>query len=112
MDKRNETAACSYSLNSTSNTENVGLFLCGNIIDRVKKNVQLPDRVIEVVTYTVDIHSRRYFVDDYDPESYLSKGEFVSLPVYVKPYRKKNGDITFMLKIQKNVTVSNQGEHF
>ena len=95
-------------------TDETGLFLVGKVADRVKKIVTAQGIEVEVVTYTVmsdAIH--RYYVDDFDPEKYYSVGENVSLPVYVKAYKKKNGEPSYMLKMmKKEVVITSRGQHF
>ena len=91
-----------------------GLFLIGEVSDRVKKNITTHGVDVEVVTYTISCNDRqRYYVDDFDPEKYFSVGEKVSIPVYVKAYKKKNGDASYMFKLQKkDIFVSSRGERF
>ena len=91
-----------------------GLFLIGEVSDRVKKNITSHGVDVEVVTYTISCNDRqRYYVDDFDPEKYFSVGEKVSIPVYVKAYKKKNGEASYMLKLQKkDIFVASRGERF
>ena len=61
------------SCDSVSGRED-GLFLVGEIADRVKKMVTAQGMEVEVVTYTVVCDAmRRYFVDDFDPDRYFSR---------------------------------------
>ena len=72
----------------TNAEEDWGLFLVGEVSDRVKKNITTHGVDVEVVTYTISCNDRqRYYVDDFDPEKYFSVGENVSIPVYVKAAR-------------------------
>ena len=98
----------------TSSGEEQGLFLMGEVSDRVKKNITAQGMDVEVVTYTISCNDRqRYYVDDFDPEKYFLVGENVFIPVYVKPYKKKNGEASYMLKIQKkDVFAASRGERF
>ena len=89
-----------------------GLVLSGHVIDRIKKEVKVSDKSLEVVTYTLEADRRRFFVDDFAPESYFQIGSFVSLPVYLKPYNKKNGDASYMLKVQKENVDPSHGQRF
>ena len=97
--------------NQNSSSRPSGLFLSGTVIDRTRRHVPKDNPTTEIVTYTLtDINDRKYFVDDYSPSSYHDLGEFVSFPVYVKPYLKKNNDVSYNLCIQKKL--STRGEHF
>ena len=88
-----------------------GLYLSGTVVDRTRRFVPKDNPVTEIVTYILsDNGDRKYYVDDYAPSSYLDLGVFVSVPVYVKPYMKKNKDISYNLCIQKKTAL--QGEHF
>ena len=96
---------------STTIPKQYGLFLCGTVVDRTRRFVPKDNPVTEIVTYTLsDNEDRKYYVDDYAPSSYHDLGVYVSVPVYVKPYTKKNKDISYNLCIQKKTTL--QGEHF
>ena len=94
--------------------EEQGLFLIGEVCDRVKKNITAQGMDVEVVTYTISCNDRqRYYVDDFDSEKYFSVGEKVFIPVYVKAYKKKNGEASYMLKLQKkDIFVASRGERF
>ena len=88
-----------------------GLFLNGTIVDRTRRHVPKDNPTTEIVTYTVtDENNRKYYVDDYAPESYYDLGVYISVPVYVKPYTKKNKDVSYSLCIQKKTSA--KGEHF
>ena len=90
-----------------------GLFLNGTVIDRTRRLVPKDNPTTEIVTYTVsDENNRKYYVDDYAPESYYDLGAYISVPVYVKPYTKKNKDVSYNLCIQKEREASAKGEHF
>ena len=97
-----------------SSTDEQGLFLIGEVSDRVKKNITTQGMDVEVVTYTISCNERqRYYVDDFNPEKYFSVAEQVFIPVYVKAYRKKNGEPSYMLKLQKkDIFITSRGERF
>ncbi len=102
MNKRNKTA---------NDNESSGLSVSGIIIDRTRRMVPRDNPTTEIVTYTIqDSLNRKYYVDDYAPESYHNLDENVCVPVYVKTYLRKNGDPSFTLNIQK--TEISRGEHF
>ena len=88
-----------------------GLYLNGTVVDRTRRYVPKDNPATEIVTYTLsDNADRKYYVDDYAPSEYHELGAFISVPVYVKPYIKKNNDLSYNLCIQKSPTVN--GEHF
>lgn len=88
-----------------------GLFLSGTIIDRTRRRVPKDNPTTEIVTYTISAENeKKYFVDDFAPDHYYNIGAYVSFPVYVKPYQKKNNDISYNLCVQKQS--SSRGEHF
>lgn len=65
----------------------------------------------EIVTYTIqDNSSRKFYVDDYAPDDYQEINSSVCLPVYVKTYRRKNGEPSYTLNVQKPEVT--RGEHF
>lgn len=87
------------------------LYVGGNVIDRTRRYVPKDNPATEIVTYTIqDNNDRKFYVDDYAPDSYYDIGEQVCLPVYVKPYQKHNKELAYILCIQKKP--SSRGEHF
>ena len=94
-----------------SNIRTNGLSISGTVIERTRRHVPKDNPTTEIVTYTLsDVNDRKYYVDDYVPSSYHEIGDSVSLPVYVKPYIKKNSEPAYNLCIQKKP--SSRGEHF
>lgn len=88
-----------------------GLYLSGTIVDRTRRYVPKDNPVTEIVTYTLsDSRNRKYYVDDYAPSGYHELGTTITVPVYVKPYTKKNHDLSYNLCIQKMPAMN--GEHF
>ena len=64
------------------------------------------------MTYTIqDANGRRYYVDEYSPEEYYVLSEYAEIPVYVKTFKKRTGDIgySFCVQTQDDPT---RGEHF
>ena len=88
-----------------------GLSLSGTVIDRTRRMVPRDNPTTEIVTYTVqDDRSRKFFVDDYAPDTYHDVDSKVCLPVYIKSYSRKNGEPSYTLNVQKlEIT---RGEHF
>ena len=97
-----------------TDNEPEGLFLVGKVADRVRKTVSAQGAEVEVVTYTIlcgGVH--RFYVDDFNPDKHFAVGENISIPVYIKAYRKKNGEPSYMLKLQKSdVFIASRGERF
>ena len=90
-----------------------GLLLCGSISQRSKRIVPVNNSTIEVVTYlVVDNSGKFYYVDDYSPEQYYEVGQSIQVAVYVKPYRKKNGESSYSLNFLKPYRPSTKGEVF
>ena len=57
-------------------------------------------------------NDKRYYIDDYAPDSYHEVGDYAVLPVFVKPFRKKNGDPSYSLSVQKAYKHQSKGESF
>jgi hypothetical protein len=88
-----------------------GLYLFGKIIDRTRRRVPKDNLTTEIVTYLVQSNGdRKFYVDDYAPESYFDIGTQVSLNVYIKTYKRRNGEPSYTLNIQQNDF--SRGEHF
>jgi len=90
-----------------------GMYVGGVVQERQRRYIDREngDRV-EIVTYTiVDDNDKRYFLEDYSPTSYREKGNLVLEPVYVKPYKKKNGDLSYTICIKKDFE-GGRGESF
>lgn len=90
-----------------------GLYLFGQVIDRTRRTIQTKNNSsAEIVTYTIrDICDRRYYVDEYSPVSYHEVNSYIEIPVYVKVFQKRNGDISYSFCVQQKLTPS-RGEHF
>ena len=89
-----------------------GLILMGTVIDRTRRMVPKDNPTTLIVTYTIDDGmGRKYFVDDYAPKGYFDVGMYISVPVYVKAYTKRNKEAAYTINIQKEI-VSERGERF
>ena len=98
-------------LSASTNPIQYGLCLSGTVVDRTRRFVPRDNPVTEIVTYTLsDNENCKYYVDDYAPSEYHELGTTISVPVYVKPYTKRNKEISYNLCVQKKATL--QGEHF
>ena len=53
-----------------------------------------------------------YYIDDYAPDSYHEVGDYAVIPVFIKPFRKKNGDPSYSLSVQKAYRHHSKGESF
>ena len=93
-----------------STPKSCGLTLSGTVVDRTRRHVPKDNPTTEIVTYTLGNDERKFFVDDFAPSEYHELGTFVSFPVYIKPYIKKNNEASYNLCIQKKP--SSRGEHF
>ena len=70
------------------------------------------DTNTQIVTYIImDSASRRYYVDVYAPVEYHEIGDNIIIPVYVKTFRKNNGEIGYSFAVQQQFG-STRGEHF
>jgi len=63
-----------------------GLLLKGSVTGRSRRNVG--DKEIELVTYKICAGNNIYFVKDWAPKNYLSVGQSVELPIYIKSFQK------------------------
>lgn len=67
---------------------------------------------ITIVTYLIQTRQdRKYFVDDYNPDTFYDVMSEVTVPVYVKTYKRKNGDPAYNLQILREDEFV-RGEHF
>ena len=89
-----------------------GLYLFGQIIDRTRRTIPTRDNsTAEIVTYTIqDSAGRRYHVDEYAPNDYYDLGAYAEIPVYVKTFKKRSGDIGYSFCVQTET--GSRGEHF
>ena len=99
----------------SSNAEEVlsGLYLFGKVIDRTRRTIKTKNNSsAEIVTYTIqDNDGRRYYVDEYSPDTYYERNEEVEVPVYVKTFKKRSDDIGYSFCVQQDIG-SSRGEHF
>ena len=52
--------------------------------------------------YTLtDSNDHNFYVEDYAPSSYRNIGDQTVVPVYIKPYRKSNGQFSYTICIKK-----------
>ena len=90
-----------------------GLYIGGIIQERRRRYINRDnDERIEIVTYTVsDENDKQYYVEDYAPSSDREIGTQILEPVYVKPYKKKSGDLSYTICIKKDFH-GGRGESF
>ena len=88
-----------------------GLYVLGQVADRTKRTIPTRDNgTAEIVTYTVrDVNGRNYYVDEYDPEVYNELGSIVEIPVYVKTFKKRNGEVGYSFSVQQQQGSSSRG---
>ena len=90
-----------------------GLYIAGTVQERTRRMVPAENPATEIVTYVItDENQKRYYIDDYAPDSYFEISEYVEAPVYIRPYRKKNGDLSYSISIQKTYHRQSKGESF
>ena len=90
-----------------------GLIIAGTVQERSRRMIGASEPKTEIVTYVItDDSEKRYYVDEFSPASYHEIGDFVEVPVYIKPFRKKNGDLSYSLNIQKAYQYQSKGESF
>lgn len=88
-----------------------GLYLFGKVIDRTRRHVPKDNPATEIVTYLIQSNrDSKFYVDNYAPKSYYDIGADVSLSVFIKTYKRKNGEPSYTLNIQQNNF--SRGEHF
>lgn len=96
-----------------NNTKTTGLYIAGTVQDRVRRMVPIDNPKTEIVTYTISDESEKcYYVDEYSPTGYHEIGDYVEIPVYVKPYRKRNGDLSYSFSVLKAYQHQSKGESF
>lgn len=90
-----------------------GLYVGGIIQERRRRYITKDNNEkIEIVTYTIsDDSDKKYYVEDYAPSGYRDIGSQLLESVYVKPYKKKTGDLSYTICIKKNFD-SGRGEAF
>jgi hypothetical protein len=90
-----------------------GLYVGGTVQERRRRYINRDNNErIEVVTYTIsDEGSKSYYVEDYAPSSYREIGSQLLEAVYVKPYKKKSGDLSYTICIKKDFR-GGRGESF
>lgn len=90
-----------------------GLYVGGIIQERRRRYINRENNErIEIVTYTIsDDTDKKYYVEDYAPSSYREIGTQLLEPVYIKPYKKKAGDLSYTICIKKNFD-GGRGEMF
>lgn len=69
-----------------NNNEVEGLVVKGSVAGRSKRIVG--EKKIELVTYKIFAGCKIYFVKDWAPHEYLTVGDFVELPLRIKPFQK------------------------
>lgn len=85
-------------------TNNTGIYFRGIVSERRRRKVPKDNPTTEVVTYTFydEENHTTYFVDDYAPDDYLEKGEYVEIPVRIKAYvNKGTGRPAYSMTIRK-----------
>jgi len=71
-----------------------GLYLNGFVKSRTRRLITKNDTQIEIISYLVaDNYGNTYILEDFRPSSYFEVNTRIEVPVYVKPYQRRNGVI-------------------
>ena len=94
-----------------------GIYFCGVVSQRRKRMVPKDNPTATVVTYefTDEATNVTYYVDDYEPDTFLEQGQYVEVPVRVKAYvNKSTNRPAFSMTIKKAYSKDNNdlGEVF
>jgi len=91
-----------------------GLIVRGKILKRTRRHIETKNgEQIVVVTYVIEgDEKRKFFIEDYSPSAYYDVDTIASIPVYVKPYTKKSGGLSYTLNVQKEFEYAAAGEEF
>ena len=90
-----------------------GLYVGGTIQERHRRFInRQDDNRVEIVTYTISsVGDKLYYVEEYAPSSYREIGSQLLEAVYIKPYQKKSGDLSYTICIKKDFH-GGRGESF
>ena len=82
----------------------VGLYAGGVVKERTRRYVPQDNPTTEIVTYTLldDDSNHQLFIDDFKPNKYYDVGSYMLVPVYIKPYQKRNGSLSYTICIRKD----------
>lgn len=92
-----------------------GLIVAGEVMNRYKRSVTPKDKpTATVVTYEfIDGSGQTIYVDDYEPEEFLNVGDYVMLPVRIRPYVNRNTEkLSYSISVRKKFTKKQKGEAF
>ena len=102
--------------NSSKPDESIpcGLILRGTVVKRTRRYAEMKNGdQVEIVTYIVsDDEKKKYIVEDFAPDCYYDTGLLASIPVYIKPFQKKSGSLSYTLNVQKDFSYVSVGEDF
>ena len=70
--------------------------------------------VFRALRFKISVHicDRRYYVDEYSPASYFDLNKYVEIPVYVKVFQKRNGDLAYSFCVQQKLAPVLKGAGF
>ena len=89
-----------------------GMFICGIVRDRRKRDIEKGEKKMQIVTYEVaDDSGHVYYIEAFDPKDYYNRDAYVQIPVYIKAYKKKNGEPAYTINV-KSESKNLQGESF
>lgn len=113
--RNNQPILCSTEPANTVKTGNrpvySGLYLFGTVKDRTRRFVPKDKPTTEIVTYLIESNAgSKFYVDDYAPNSYHDINSEVGLNIYIKTYKRNNGEPSYTLNVQQRDL--SMGEHF
>ena len=100
--------------NSSEDVLPNGLIVHGSILKRTRRHIETRSgELVEIVSYVIGgDDKRKIIVEDYSPKEYYTVNSLVAIPVYVKPFTKKSGSLSYTLNVQKEFNYSTAGEEF
>ncbi|GHU69324.1 hypothetical protein FACS1894184_13170 [Clostridia bacterium] len=88
-----------------------GLYLNGFVKSRTRRTITKNDTDIEIISYLVaDNNGNTYVLEDFSPPSYYEVNSRIEVPVYIKPYQRRNGVISFTVNVRRDSLI--RGESF
>lgn len=87
-----------------------GIFVEGQVIARTRQKFKQGEKDLEKVIYRITNAGPDLLVEDVAPPGYLTIGTLVKLPIYIRPWKRKNGTPAFSVSIAR--PMADRGEEF
>lgn len=87
-----------------------GIFVEGQVIARTRQKFKQNDKDLEKVIYRITNAGPDLLVEDVSPPGYLTIGTIVKLPIYIRPWARRNGTPAFSVSIAR--PMADRGEEF